>query len=193
MSLRPDLRVSRDLLSGNDFAERTEAVFIDQREVEKGEQKHFEQAVGQLGALRAGQKLVCRRERLRIGDKRRQLRARHDDVSARRKRISLASESPHTNRHSQLAIHAVVSVKNRGVEDVFEMEIRVIGQKPMPVRLPALIPAHKAIVRLPRVSTRKDCDTADIAKTYRVCKTPAPRHSTRTHTVRIDQHLQMSS
>src|SRR5215475_13641066 len=80
-----------------------------------------------------------------------------------------------------------------GVDEVFEEEIKIIGQKPRPVRLPAPIPVHQAKVRLPPVPTRKGCDTADIAKMYRVCKTPAPHHSSRTHTVRIDEHLQLFS
>ena len=65
-----------------------EVVFVDQRDVEKGEQRHFEQAIGQLERFVQDKVLVCRRERLSIGEKLRSARARRDDVvgsSAREK------------------------------------------------------------------------------------------------------------
>jgi hypothetical protein len=40
-----------------------EAVFVDQHEVEKREQKHLEQAIGQLERFVDDKVLVCRRER----------------------------------------------------------------------------------------------------------------------------------
>ena len=57
-----------------------EAVFIDQRDVEKGEQKHFEQAIGQLERFVQDKVLVCRRERASIGEKLSYARARRDEV-----------------------------------------------------------------------------------------------------------------
>jgi hypothetical protein len=57
-----------------------EAVFVDQREVEKSEQKHFEQALGQLERFVDDKVLVSRRERASIADKLRSARARRDDV-----------------------------------------------------------------------------------------------------------------
>ena len=46
-----------------------EAVFVDQRQVEEGEQKHFEQAIGQLERFVEDKILVCRRERASIAEK----------------------------------------------------------------------------------------------------------------------------
>lgn len=57
-----------------------EAVFIDQRDVEKGEQKHFELAIGQLERFVQDKVLVCRRERASIGEKLSYARARRDEV-----------------------------------------------------------------------------------------------------------------
>jgi Helicase conserved C-terminal domain/SNF2-related domain len=57
-----------------------EAVFIDQRDVEKSEQKHFEQAIGQLERFVQDKVLVCRRERASIGEKLSYARARRDEV-----------------------------------------------------------------------------------------------------------------
>jgi adenine-specific DNA-methyltransferase len=57
-----------------------EAVFIDQRDVEKGEQKHFEQAIGQLERFVQDKVLVYRRERASIGEKLSYARARRDEV-----------------------------------------------------------------------------------------------------------------
>jgi hypothetical protein len=57
-----------------------EAVFVDQRNVEEGEQKHFEQAIGQLERFVEDKILVCRRERASIVEKLRSARARRDEI-----------------------------------------------------------------------------------------------------------------
>jgi superfamily II DNA or RNA helicase len=57
-----------------------EAVFVDQRQVEEGEQKHFEEAIGQLERFVEDKILVCRRERASIADKLRAARARRDEI-----------------------------------------------------------------------------------------------------------------
>jgi adenine-specific DNA-methyltransferase len=66
-----------------------EAVFVDQRQVEEGEQKHFEQAIGQLERFVEDKILVCRRERASITEKLRSARARRDEIvgSSARDRI----------------------------------------------------------------------------------------------------------
>lgn len=66
-----------------------EAVFVDQRQVEEGEQKHFEQAIGQLERFVEDKILVCRRERASIAEKLRAARARRDEIvgSSARDRI----------------------------------------------------------------------------------------------------------
>lgn len=57
-----------------------EAVFLDQREIEKIEQMHFEQAIGQLERFVEDKILVCRRERASISEKLRFARDRRDEV-----------------------------------------------------------------------------------------------------------------
>jgi hypothetical protein len=57
-----------------------EAVFADQRDVEKREQEHFEQAIGQLERYVEDKVLVCRRERASIAAKLRSAKARRDTV-----------------------------------------------------------------------------------------------------------------
>lgn len=57
-----------------------EAVFVDQRQVEEGEQRHFEEAVGQLERFVEDKILVCRRERASIADKLRAAKARRDEI-----------------------------------------------------------------------------------------------------------------
>jgi hypothetical protein len=66
-----------------------EAVFVDQRQVEKEEQKHFEQAIGQLERFVEDKILVCRRERASIAEKLRAARARRDEIvgSTARERV----------------------------------------------------------------------------------------------------------
>src|SRR5216684_4087422 len=70
--------VSVDPLDLNDAID--EATFIDQRETEKREQKHFERAIGQLERFVDDKVLVCRRERASIADKLRSATARRDAV-----------------------------------------------------------------------------------------------------------------
>ena len=57
-----------------------EAVFVDQRVVEKGEQQHFEQAIGQLERFVEDKILVCRRERTSIAEKLKSARERRDEI-----------------------------------------------------------------------------------------------------------------
>jgi adenine-specific DNA-methyltransferase len=57
-----------------------EAVFIDQREAEKDEQKHFERAIGQLERFVEDKIIVCRRELASVAEKLRSARARRDTV-----------------------------------------------------------------------------------------------------------------
>ena len=57
-----------------------EAVFVDQRQVEEGEQKHFEEAIGQLERFVEDKILVCRRERASIAEKLRAARSRRDEI-----------------------------------------------------------------------------------------------------------------
>jgi hypothetical protein len=66
-----------------------EAVFVDQRQVEEGEQKHFEQAIGQLERFVEDKILVCRRERASIAEKLRAARVRRDEIvgSSARERV----------------------------------------------------------------------------------------------------------
>ena len=58
-------------------------MFVDQREVEKREQKHFEQAIGQLERFVDDKVLVCRRERASIAEK---LRSAQDPARRGRRR-----------------------------------------------------------------------------------------------------------
>jgi hypothetical protein len=57
-----------------------EAVFLDQQDVEKGEQEHFERALGQLERYVEDKGLLCRRELAGIIEKLRAARARRDQV-----------------------------------------------------------------------------------------------------------------
>lgn len=57
-----------------------EAVFVDQRQVEQGEQKHFEEAIGQLERFVEDKILVCRRERASVAEKLRSAKVRRDEV-----------------------------------------------------------------------------------------------------------------
>jgi len=75
---RPISNPSVDAESLNDAVD--EAVFVDQRDVEKSEQRHFEQAVGQLERFVQDKVLVCRRERASVSEKLKYARERRDEV-----------------------------------------------------------------------------------------------------------------
>jgi hypothetical protein len=57
-----------------------EAVFVDQRQIEEEEQKHFEKAIGQLERFVEDKILVSRRERASIAEKLRAARKRRDEI-----------------------------------------------------------------------------------------------------------------
>ena len=57
-----------------------EAVFLDQQEIEKGEQEHFEQALGQLERYVEDKILLCRRELAGVAGKLRAARDRRDQT-----------------------------------------------------------------------------------------------------------------
>ena len=69
-----------------------EAVYVDQREVEKAEQKHFEQAISQLERFVEDKILVCRRERASIAEKLRSARTRRDEIVGSSARDRIESE-----------------------------------------------------------------------------------------------------
>ncbi len=83
----PELPAGADRATIDDAVD--EAAFVDQREVEKKEQAHFEQAIGQLERFVEDKVLVCRRERASLSDKLRSARDRRDEVvgSSARERI----------------------------------------------------------------------------------------------------------
>jgi superfamily II DNA or RNA helicase len=66
-----------------------EAVFVDQRQVEKSEHRHFEEAIGQLERFVEDKILVSRRERASISEKLRAARSRRDEIvgSSARERV----------------------------------------------------------------------------------------------------------
>ena len=69
-----------------------EATFLDQRDVEKGEQRHFELAIGQLERFVQDKVMVCRRERATIDEKLRYARARRDEVLGSTAREKIEAE-----------------------------------------------------------------------------------------------------
>lgn len=71
-----------------------EAVFLDQREIERSEQRHFEQAIRQLERFVEDKVLVLRREHSSISEKLRSARERRDQVvgSTARERVEAEIE-----------------------------------------------------------------------------------------------------
>lgn len=78
-----------------------EAVFVDQREVEKREQKHFEQAIGQLERFVDDKVLVSRRERASISEKLRSAWDRRDEVVGFNRQGPCRSGDPSAGREGR--------------------------------------------------------------------------------------------
>ena len=89
-----------------------EAAFVDQREVERSEQEHFAQAIGQLERFVEDKILVCRRERASALEKLRSVRARRDEVVGASARERIEEELAHLGARDELLerrIDALVS------------------------------------------------------------------------------------
>jgi hypothetical protein len=86
----PELVLDQELV--NDALD--EAVFVDQRDIEKTEQKHFDQAIRQLERFVEDKILVLRRERATIIEKLRHAKERRDQIvgSTARERIEAEIE-----------------------------------------------------------------------------------------------------
>jgi hypothetical protein len=69
-----------------------EAVFVDQREIEKSEQKHFEQAIRQLERFVEDKILVLRRELSFLSEKVRSAKQRRDQVVGSTARARIESD-----------------------------------------------------------------------------------------------------
>jgi hypothetical protein len=81
---RPPARLLADALE--------EALFLDQSEIERGEQAHFEAALGQLERFAEDRVLVCRQRRAAIRRKLQSLRVRRDTTVGSEPRAKLETE-----------------------------------------------------------------------------------------------------
>ena len=90
-----------------------EAVFVDQREVEKHEQKHFEQAIGQLERFVDDKVLVSRRERASISEKLRSARDRRDEVVGSTARDRVEAEIVRLAEKDETIEHRITALESR--------------------------------------------------------------------------------
>jgi adenine-specific DNA-methyltransferase len=90
-----------------------EAVFVDQREVEEGEQKHFEEAIGQLERFVEDKILVCRRERASIAEKLRAVKARRDEVVGSSARDRVEAEIVRLATKDESLEHRISALESR--------------------------------------------------------------------------------
>jgi len=90
-----------------------EAVFVDQREVEKNEQRHFEEAIGQLERFVEDKILVCRRERASIAEKLRAARARRDEIVGSSARDRVEAEIVRLATKDESLEHRISALESR--------------------------------------------------------------------------------
>ena len=102
-----------------------EAVFTDQREAEKSEQAHFEQAIGQLERFVDDKVLVCRREHANIAEKLRSARERRETVVGATARDRVQEEIARlATRHDALE-RRIEALDSRAARGLPEMAKRV--------------------------------------------------------------------
>jgi hypothetical protein len=90
-----------------------EAVFVDQREAEKSEQKHFEQALGQLERFVDDKVLVCRRERAGPTEKLRAAHVRRDEVVGASARARIEEEMARLATRDEMLEQRINALESR--------------------------------------------------------------------------------
>ena len=131
-----------------------EAVFIDQRDVEKGEQKHFEQAIGQLERFVQDKVLVYRRERASIGEKLSYARARRDEVVGSTARDRIEAEIDRLATRDESLDRRINALESR--EDEVYRKWRDKYHE-LRYRPPTVRPLFEATFRISRPSREKSC------------------------------------
>ncbi|PYS19958.1 MAG: hypothetical protein DMG11_30870, partial [Acidobacteria bacterium] len=131
-----------------------EAVFTDQREIEQGEQKHFEQAIGQLERFVQDKVLVCRRERASITDKLRSAMARRDEVVGASDRERVESEIQSLATRDEILKHRIEGLESR--EDEVYRKWRDTYHE-LRYQPPSVIPLFEATFRIARSNPETSC------------------------------------
>ena len=131
-----------------------EATFIDQREIEQGEQKHFEQAIGQLERFVQDKVLVCRRERASIADKLRSARARRDDVVGATARERVESEIQSLASRDETLERRIQALESREDEVYRKWRDRYHELRYQP---PSVIPLFEATFRIVPSNPETSC------------------------------------
>lgn len=112
----PAVASDADLLWLDDAIE--EAVFVDQRDVETDEQRHFEQAVGQLERFVEDKALVCRTERASIAEKLLAARERRDHVVGASARERVDDEINRLATADEILEHRIEALQS-GEDEVY--------------------------------------------------------------------------
>ena len=131
-----------------------EAVFVDQREVEKSEQKHFEQAAGQLERFVEDKVLVFRRERASIAEKLRYARERRDEVVGSSARERIEQEIGRLATKDENLEHRINALESR--EDEVYKKWRDKYHK-LRYQPPTVKVLFEAIFRIRQASQGKSC------------------------------------
>ena len=108
-----------------------EAVFVDQREVEAREQKHFERAIGQLERFVDDKVLVCRRERAALAEKLRSARARRDAVVGATARERIEAEIASARGEGRSARTPIGALDSRE-DEVYRKMAKRVSRAPLP-------------------------------------------------------------
>jgi hypothetical protein len=131
-----------------------EAVFVDQREVEKSEQKHFEQAISQLERFIEDKILVCRRERVSISEKLRAARERRDRVVGSTAREQVEAEMARLTARDESLERRINALDSR--EDEVYRKWRD-QYHDLRYQAPKVKPLFEATFRIAAASPEKSC------------------------------------
>jgi superfamily II DNA or RNA helicase len=131
-----------------------EALYVDQREVEKDEQQHFEQAIGQLERFVQDKILVYRRERAAIAEKLRSLRARRDEVVGSTARDKIEAEIERMASREESLERRINALDSR--EDEVYKKWRDKYHE-LRYRPPVVTPLFEAAFQISRTSAETSC------------------------------------
>jgi superfamily II DNA or RNA helicase len=131
-----------------------EASFVEQREVEKSEQAHFEQSLGQLERFVEDKILVCRRERAILAAKLRSARDRRDGVVGSSDRERIEAEMQRLEARDEALEQRINALDSREDEVYRKWRDEYHGLRYQP---PTLTRLFRAAFRIDREEPTRSC------------------------------------
>jgi hypothetical protein len=131
-----------------------EAAFVDQQDVEQAEQKHFEQAIGQLERFVEDKVLVCRRDRTGIAEKLQAARLRRDGIVGAAARERVEAEIVQLAEKDEALERRIEALESREDEVYLKWRDQYHARRYQP---PAVTPLFQVTFRIVPPATETSC------------------------------------